>query len=201
MLAEELLAECDHVLLAFDGPVAELPTVAAADRLRGLIADQPLPDEVARTGDPFVVLAHAAAISPATGQALYDHLCRLEFELVGAAQETEGVRAALATLAAVGTRVTVVSGLNADAVRSFLVMHGLDVHVGHLSARTGPDPAGLPPAPDLVTAALRGDACVFIGATRADLTAAHAAGVTVLRHRHDHVSTEPHRNPWFVALS
>jgi phosphoglycolate phosphatase-like HAD superfamily hydrolase len=132
---------------------------------------------------------------------LYDHLCRLEFELVGGAQVTDGVRAALATLAATGTRVTVVSGLNADAVRSFLVMHGLDVHVRHISARTGPDPTGLPPAPDLVTAALVGDSCVFVGTTRADLTAARAAGVTALRHRRDHVSTEPQRNPWFAALS
>ncbi|MBB4909501.1 HAD family hydrolase [Actinophytocola algeriensis] len=203
MLAEELLAECDHVLLAFDGPVAELPTVAAADRLRTLIADEPLPREVARTGDPFVVLAHAATIGPATGQALYDHLCRVDFEVVGGGQVAEGVHAALATLAATGTRVTVVSGLHSEAVRSFLVMHGLDVHVRRISARTGPDPAVLPPAPDLVTAALGGDSCVFIGTHRRDLAAAAAAGVSVLRHQTTGVTTmaDPNRNPWFASLS
>lgn len=203
MLAEELLAECDHVLLAFDGPVAQLPSVPAAERLRGLIADEPLPPEVARTGDPFAVIAHAAKIGPATQQALYDHLCRIDFEVVGAAVVTEGVRAALATLGAVGTRVTVVSGLHAEAVRSFLVVHGLDAHVHRVSARTGLDPATLPPAPDLVAAARAGDSCVFVCTHRVDLAAAAAAGISVLRHQTvaAPVTADPSRNPWFAALS
>jgi phosphoglycolate phosphatase-like HAD superfamily hydrolase len=203
MLAEELLAECDHALLAFDGPVAMLPTVPAAERLRGLIADEPLPPDVAGNGDPFAVIAHANTIGPATGKALYEHLCRIDFEVVGAGQVTEGVHAALATLAATGTRVTVVSGLHAEAVRSFLVMHGLDAHVRRLSARTGPDPAVLPPAPDLITAALGPDSCVFIGTHRRDLVAAAAAGVSVLRHQTAGGSTvaDPNRNPWFAALT
>jgi len=50
VVAEELLAGCDHVLLAVYGPVAMLPTVAAADRLRTLIADEPLPREVRPAG-------------------------------------------------------------------------------------------------------------------------------------------------------
>ncbi|MFC4855452.1 HAD family hydrolase [Actinophytocola glycyrrhizae] len=203
MHAEELLAECDHVLLAFDGPVAELRPVPAAERLRVLIAAERLPKRVARTGDPFVVLAHATTMGPATGRAVYEHLCRIEFEQAGGARVTDGVRGALATLAAVGTRVTVISGLNADAVRSFLVMHGLDMHVRHISARSGPDAAGLPPAPDLVATAAGGDVCVFVGATRADLAAARAAGVGTLRYRRpgDGEPLEPHRNPWFAALS
>lgn len=203
MRAEELLAECDHVLLAFDGPLAQLPSVPAAERLRGLIADERLPPDVARTGDPFAVIAHGATIGPATGQALYDHLCRIDFEVVGGAVPTEGVRAALATLAAVGTRVTVVSGLHAEAVRSFLVMHGLEVHVRRVSARNGPDPAVLPPAPDLIATALGGDSCVFVGTHRIDLVAASAAGVSVLRHQTVAAPTltDPNRNPWFASLS
>ena len=203
MLAEELLAECDHVLLAFDGPVARLPSVAAAERLRGLIADEPLPPDVAGTGDPFAVIAHATTIGPATGQVLYEHLCRIDFELVGGAQVTEGVHAALAILGATGTRVTVISGMHAEAVNSFLVMHGLSAHVKRLSARTSPNPAVLPPAPDLITAALGGDSCVFIGTHRRDLAAAAAAGVSVLRHETTVATTtaDPNRNPWFAALS
>ena len=203
MLAEELLAGCEHVLLAFDGPVAQLPVVPAAERLRGLIGEDRLPQQVVETGDPFVVLAHAATLGPETAQALYEHLCRVDFEVVGAGQPTEGVHAALATLGATGTRVTVVSGLHAEAVRSFLTMRGLDAHVRQISARTGPDPAVLPPAPDLITAALGTDTCVFIGTHRKDLAAAAAAGVSVLRYQtvRDPATLDPNRNPWFAALS
>jgi phosphoglycolate phosphatase-like HAD superfamily hydrolase len=203
MLAEELLAGCEHVLLAFDGPLAQLPSVPAADRLRGLLDGVPLPQQVAETGDPFVVLAHAATISPDTHQALYEHLCRVDFELVGGGRPTEGVHAALAVLAATGSRVTVVSGLHVEAVRSFLGANGLATHVQQISARTGPDPAVLPPAPDLITAALGTDTCVYIGAHRIDLTAASAAGVSVLRYQtvRDPATLDPNRNPWFAALS
>jgi phosphoglycolate phosphatase-like HAD superfamily hydrolase len=202
VLAEELLAECDHVLLAFDGPVVQLPVVPAADRLRSLLTG-PLPPDVAATGDPFVVLAHAATLGPDAAQTMYEHLCRVDFELVGGGQATEGVHAALAVLAATGTRVTVVSGLHAEAVRSFLVARGLAVHVSLLSARTGPDPSVLPPAPDLITAALGGDTCVYIGTHQRDLAAAAAAGVSVLRHETAAVTAtaDPNRNPWFAALS
>jgi beta-phosphoglucomutase-like phosphatase (HAD superfamily) len=203
MRAEELLAGCDHVLLALDGPVAELPTQPVADRLRILLAEEKLPRRVARTSDPFAVLAHAATIGPATERALYAHLCRVEFELAGAATVTDGVRGALAVLAATGTRVTVVSGLHADVVRSFLVVHGLDAHVRHVSARTGPGVPALPPAPDLVTSAVRDDVCVFVGSTAADLAAARVAGVSTLRYRPPAGGKvpAPQRNPWFAALS
>lgn len=202
MRAEELLAGCDHVLLALDGPVAELPQVAVADRLRTLLAEAELPRRVARTSDPFAVIAHAATIGPATERALYAHLCRVEFELAGGARVADGLRAALATLAATGTRLTVVSGLHVDVVRSFLVMHGLDQHVRHLAARTGPGAEVLPPAPDLVTAAVRDEECVFVGSTGPDLAAARAAGVTALRYRPPAGEVlDAQRNPWFAALS
>jgi len=61
MHAEELLAECDHALLAFDGPVAWLPSVAVAERLRVLVAGARLPRRVARTADPFDLAAAQAA--------------------------------------------------------------------------------------------------------------------------------------------
>ncbi|MGB3440633.1 MAG: HAD family hydrolase [Actinophytocola sp.] len=201
MTAEEQLTECDHVLLAFDGPVAELPSVAVADRLRTLLAEAELPRRVARTGDPFAVIAYAATVGPATERALYAHLRRVEFELTGGARVADGLHAALATLAAAGARLTVVSGLHVDAVRSFLVMHGLDQHIRHLAARTGPG-AELPPAPDLVAAAVRDEECVFVGSTGPDLAAARAAGVTALRYRRLVAEElDEQRNPWFAALS
>lgn len=198
MRVEELLTGCDDVFVAFDGPVAELPAVPVAERLRLLVADAPLPRRVARTDDPFVVLTHAATIGPATERAVYAQLCRVEYEMVGRARPADGVGAAFAALTAAGTRVTVVSGLHTDAVRSFLVMHGLAEHVRHLASRDGP-------GRDLVAAAVREHAaasssCVFVGGSRADLAVARAAGLTVVRYRRPDGS-EPEPGPWFGALS
>ncbi len=188
---EQLLAECDDVLVAFDGPVAELPPMPVAERLRLLVGEAPLPRRVARTDDPFVVLAHAATIGPATERAVYAQLCRMEYELVGQARRADGVVDAFAAIAAAGTRVTVVSGLSARAVRSFLVVHGLDAHVRHLVARNDPDD-------DVAAGLCEYAGRVFVGSTRADLAAARAAGLTTVRHRR--VDDEG-MNPWFGALS
>jgi beta-phosphoglucomutase-like phosphatase (HAD superfamily) len=210
MGVERLLTERDHVLVALDGPVAELPSAgSSADRLRVMVADGRLPRKVARTDDPFVVLAYAATIGPATERAVHAQLCRIDHEVLAAARVAPGVHDAFAVMAAAGTQITVISSLAIGAVRTFLVIQGLEEHVRHLVARTGPDRAVLPPAPDLITKATREraipvESCLFVGSTDIDLTAAHAAGVETVRH----VTTEPLAppmppppNPWFEALS
>jgi phosphoglycolate phosphatase-like HAD superfamily hydrolase len=63
----------------------------------------------------------------------------------------------------------------------------------------------------LITAAIREratpvESCLFVGSTDIDLSAARAAGVDTIRHRHLVVTTsatEPPAasNPWFDALS
>jgi phosphoglycolate phosphatase-like HAD superfamily hydrolase len=207
MRAEDLLTRCDHALVAFDGPIAELPPIDT-DRLRVMVADAKPPRKVARANDPFVILAYAATIGPATEQAVYAQLRRIEHEMVATARVAPGARDALATIATSGTQVTVVSGLVVAAVRAFLVMHGLMEHVRHLACRTGPDPAVLPPAPDLITGVIHEHAmesCVFVGSKDADLAAARAAGVRTIRHRSRPTPpaaepAPPPPNPWFDAL-
>ncbi|TCO52970.1 haloacid dehalogenase-like hydrolase [Actinocrispum wychmicini] len=214
MRVEELLTERDHVLVAFDGPVAELPSAGPrTDRLRVMVADRRLPRKVTRTGDPFVILAYAATIGPATERAVYAQLCRIEHEVVAAARVTPGVREALATMAAAGTQITVVSSLATAAVRTFLVIHGLAEHARHLVGRTGPDRTVLPPAPNLINAAIHeratpAESCLFVGSMDADLTAARAAGVDAIRHRRaatspaaEPATPPPPPTPWFDALS
>jgi phosphoglycolate phosphatase-like HAD superfamily hydrolase len=176
-----------------------------------MVADGRLPRKVARTDDPFVILAYAATIGPATERAVYAQLCRIEYEVVAAAQVAPGAYEAFARMAAAGTQVTVVSSLATAAVRSFLVIHGLMEHVRHLAGRTGPDPAVLPPAPNLITTAIREratpvESCLFVGSTDADLAAARAAGVDTIRHRRPTTSPAiepppPPPNPWFEALT
>jgi hypothetical protein len=65
-------------------------------------------------------------IGPGTGRAVHAQLSRLETELVAVAPAAPGGETAFALMAGAGTRVTVVSRLAVEAVRSFLVVHGLD---------------------------------------------------------------------------
>ncbi|MEU5696855.1 HAD hydrolase-like protein [Actinosynnema sp. NPDC020468] len=205
MGVREELAERDHVVVALDGPVASgLAVVPVAERLRVLVAEGGLPRSVARTDDPFVVLAHAASIGPATEQAVYAQWRRVEHEVVATARATTGVRDAFAALTAAGVRITVVGALDAAVLQSFLVLHGLEPHVHRIAGRAGRDRATLPPAPDLITSVLHAGAapvesCAFVGGTKPDLTAARAAGVTTYRH----VPPGPDSPPttWFDALA
>lgn len=208
----KLLAECDHVLVAFDGPVAGLSAMdSLAARLRILVGEGPLPRKVKRTDDPFVVLAYAATIGPSTERAVYAQLCRLEAETAGVARPAPGVLDAFAHLAAAGTHITVVSSLAAETVRAFLVMHGLSEQVRRIAGRGGPDRAHLPPAPDQIAAAMHADAvpaesCMFVGTAPADLDAARAAGVSTFRYaRPSPPAAEPlaAQPPvsWFEALT
>ncbi|MBN6038055.1 HAD family hydrolase [Amycolatopsis sp. 195334CR] len=174
MRAEELLTGRDHVLVAFDGPVAELPAGDdVAGRLRVLLGEAKLPRKVARTDDPALVLAHAATIGPATERAVRTQLGRLDAELVAAARLAPGVHGAFARLAAAGTRLTVIGRLAPEPIRAFLVMHGLDEYVRCLAD------------PDSIATAIREVAlkdCLFVGSTKSDLAAARAAGVDTVRY-------------------
>ncbi|HEX6346833.1 HAD hydrolase-like protein [Umezawaea sp.] len=208
MGAGDLLVERDHVLVALDGPVAEeLPVRSVAERLRVLLAEDRLPRRVLRTGDPYAVLAHAGSIGPATRRAVYAQWRRIEHGAVAAARVAAGVREAFAAVAAAGGRITVVGALDVEAIRAFLVLHGLDEHVRHVVGRVESDHAGPPPVSDLISSAVHSGAvpkgsCVFVGSTGADLAAARAAGVDSLRHHRAAAEPEPvaRPNPWFAAL-
>lgn len=158
----------------------------------------------------MVVLAYAATIGPATEHAVHAQLRRIEYELVAGGRTAPGVRAPCAAMAAVGTQITVVSGMATDVTRTFLVLHGLQEHVRHLVGRTGPDRSRLSPAPDLIVSAIReraisAESCLFVGATDNDLAAAVAAGVDTIRYRRparpQAVEPSVASNPWFDALS
>jgi beta-phosphoglucomutase-like phosphatase (HAD superfamily) len=221
MDVQRSLTACDQVLVAFDGPIAELPpTDSVAERLRAVIADARLPRKVARTADPLVVLDYAATIGPATAAALHRRLGWLEHEAVTEARLTPGAGEAMKALAAAGTRIAVVSGLTHGAVRAFLVLHGIDEHVTRIAARARPDRSALPPAPDVLTELVRGRDvadCAFVASTDDDLAAGRAAGVRTYRYRRpaeppvepvaERVGAVaprflvPPRVPWFEALA
>jgi len=200
MDVRQLLPSRDLALVAFAGPVAELPPLAAtAEQLRAMVADARMPRKVARTADPLVVLEYAATIGPATAAAVHTQLARLETGVVASAVLTPGVADALRTLAASGTKTVVVSSLAPDAIRSFVWLAGLDVW--RVIGRGGPDRSVLPPAPHLLTDAMCGRAvedCAFVAGTAADVAAGRAAGVGTYRYRRP---AEQVDIPWFEALS
>jgi HAD superfamily hydrolase (TIGR01662 family) len=187
--AAELLAERDHVLIDFDGPVCglfggHLSDGEAATRLKVLLGEG-IPPDVAKAGDPFEVLRYAVSCGPATARTIETQLKRLELEAVATAAETPGIATTLAALHAAGCTVTVVSNNSVEAIRTFLVVHGLAAHVRGISARTRPDPELLKPNPFLVNEAIRSLGtsprfCVMVGDSQADIDAAHAAGVAAI---------------------
>ena len=207
MRVDGVLAERDHVIVGLDGPVAEgLAVGSVAGRLRVLLSEDRLPWKVRRTEDPLVVVAHAGVIGPATERAVRAQWRRLDHEVVAAAEVAVGVREAFAALAAYGARITVVGALDVAAMRIFLNLNGLDEHVGRLVGRAEGDRALLPPAPDLITAAVHAGAlpvgsCVFVGGSDHDLAAARAAGVDTIRHRRADPDPVTPTNAWLDLLA
>lgn len=141
----ELLAERDHVLLDFDGPVCGIfggpvNDHDVADRLKQLLGDV-LPADIANTHDPFDVLGYSASCGPATAKVVDTQLSRLEGEAVVSAPEAPGAADALRSLHGAGFTITIVSNNAVTAVRTFLVLHNLTSCVRRISARDYTDPA------------------------------------------------------------
>jgi phosphoglycolate phosphatase-like HAD superfamily hydrolase len=188
----QLLAERPVVLLDFDGPVCavfggELPAPEVAHRLAQAARRQgiPVPVDVDTTRDPFDVL-HAAARISARGAAAVERALRdAEVRAVATAPVTAGLGEALTALRGSGHTVTIVSNNSDAAVRAFLAGHHLDDLIGHVVARTDPDPSLLKPNPHLVARAIAGNGatpgrCVLIGDSTTDVIAAHRAGAAAI---------------------
>ena len=192
MTLAEVLAERRHVLLDFDGPVCAVfggmsahdsaARLAAALRARGIR----LPAEVTDTDDPFEVLraaetAHAAPLAEAM-------LRDLELQAVQVAPSRPASDVALDALIETGHTITIVSNNSAAAVDAVLATHQLTKQVKAVVARTESDPALLKPNPHLVHRAIHRlrvepAACVLVGDSITDITAARAAGIAVHRFR------------------
>lgn len=189
-----LLAERDHVLLGFDGPVCTMfggPPSARdiADRLKVLLG-RGLPPDVADSGDPFDILRYAVSCGPATAKVVETQLTRLELEAVAAAVETEGLAPALAVLHDRGFTITVVSNHSTEAVKAFLVVHELTRYVRRASARVQPDPERFMPNPFLIENAMRAlgaspGSCFAVLGSATDIEAAHAAQVPIVGYATD----------------
>lgn len=187
----QLLASCRYLLIDFDGPIAHvfagLPAPLVAKRLRGMVEQHGLVDALVDSDDPMQVLHVAKDLPPNRRDAFERALRAAEVEAVATAEPTPGIDQLLHACDRTGRQVAIVSNNSADAVRTYLGLHGLDGFVATVSARTSSDPSLLKPDPFLVDQAVEElhaepAECVLIGDTVTDIEAAAAAGVRSIGH-------------------
>lgn len=177
-----------HVMLDFDGPVCHVfagrPAPGVAQRLREFVGSiQTLPANLVTETDPLGFV-RACYESPEIAAAV---AAQLRAEEVAAAELAEPTPGSVATIEAckkTGRRITVVSNNSAEAVRSYLAIHGLESFVSFVSARPN-DYTLMKPNPYLLYQA--GEAVgtpmaesLLVGDSDTDILAAKAAGSAVI---------------------
>jgi len=184
---DTIVSRTRHLLLDFDGPIcsifAGLPAATIADRLRKLLGDHAqLPDQIARTEDPFAVFAYAATISQDLAARVEAEMTDQELAAVPTATPTPYVHEVVTACQNTGRSVAVVSNNSARTVHAYLTRHGLDDRIGLVVARTSSDPELLKPSPHLIARAV--DAlnaepgeCTLVGDSVTDIEATHLANV------------------------
>jgi HAD superfamily hydrolase (TIGR01549 family) len=182
----QLLARTRSLLLDFDGPVC---AIFAGHPATGIVADlldlvtaagAPIPDPLASSRDPFDVLRYSATLDPDLARRVEHALPIAEVDATQTARPTPHAVEVIRAWRDAGRTLAIVSNNSADAVRTYLNAHGIDVDA--VIARTDSDPALLKPSPHLVSRAidtLRGapSAAALLGDSTNDITAAHAAGI------------------------
>ena len=200
-----LLADRQHVLVGFDGPVCSVfsPRArrAAADRLRVWLGTD-LSPELLAADDPFTVLRHGRSRHGTTAY-LMDREFRIqELAAVATATATPGALDAVRALTVSGHTVTVVANNSFDAVSTYLAHHEIGRHVHEVSARHTEQLTPLAPDPFLLDQAMKAldttaDGCCVVGESIDDIEAARAAGIPMIayapkpEHRADCRAYEP----------
>ncbi len=184
---DTIISGTRHLLLDFDGPIcsifAGLPAAAIADHLRKVFGDHAsMPDDVARTADPFEVFAYAATISEDLAARVEAEMTDQELAAVPTAVPTPYVHEVVTACQNSGRSVAVVSNNSARTVHAYLARHSLDDRISVVVARTNHDPALLKPSPHLITQAVdvldaEPGECTLVGDSVSDIQAARLASV------------------------
>ena len=115
---DTIVSRTRHLLLDFDGPIcsifAGLPAATIADRLCKIFGDHAqLPDDVARTADPFEVFAYAATISEDLAARVEAEMTDQELVAVPTAAPTPYIHEVVTACQNSGRSVAVVSNNSA----------------------------------------------------------------------------------------
>jgi beta-phosphoglucomutase-like phosphatase (HAD superfamily) len=187
-VVENALADCEHLLLHFRGPVCDLsvrPVTAVTGRLRDLLAGQgvPLPPAVRAASDPYALLRFILAACPGLAARAEAEICRQEILAAAAARPCPGIRTLLDGLAS----VSIIGDVCPAAIKGYLARlypRQMD-RVRLIIGRLGADPALLEPTPiPIVQAAqLLGvppAACAVVASTPDSIRAARQAGARAI---------------------
>jgi hypothetical protein len=148
---DNALADCEHLLLHFRGPVCDLsvrPVTAVTGRLRDLLAGQgvPLPPAVHTASDPYSLLRFILAACPGLADRAEAEICQQEILAAAAARPSPGIR----TLLDGPASVSIIGDVCPAAITGCLARlyrHQID-RVRLIIGRLGADPALLEPTPD-----------------------------------------------------
>jgi hypothetical protein len=187
-VVENALADCEHLLLHFRGPVCDLsvrPVTAVTGQLRDLLADQgvPLPPDIRAPGDPYALLRFILTACPGLAARAEAEICEQEILAAAAARPSPGFRSLLDGPAS----VSIIGDVCPAAIKGYLTRlyaRQMD-RVRLIIGRLGADPALLEPTsiPILQAAQLLGvppAACAVVASTPDGIRAARQAGARAI---------------------
>lgn len=184
---QALLRPVQGILLDFDGPVCKLfagyPATVIADELRDYLINEGavLDDSVKGTSDPLALVRWTASHEPELLEPLERREVLAERSAAETATPTEHVREVIGLAIESGRQVAIVSNNSRDAIDRFLEVHGLSSEVTSIASRvTGHPELMKPNAMPVIRAAkslgVPTEACVLVGDSVSDITAARNAG-------------------------
>ena len=130
------------------------------------------------------MFSYAAGLSPQTADLAQRELTKLETRAAATAKPTEGAADLIATAAATGRTVIIVSNNSSYAILEYLAIHRIGPVAG-VVGRDESDPELMKPSPYLVRAAVslldaHPAECAFVGDSTTDMLAGRLAGVPVI---------------------
>ena len=137
----QIIISTRHLLLDFDGPIcsifAETPAPVVAGQLRSILraAGISFPADVEAEQDPLEVFSYAAGLSPQTADLAQRELTKLETRAAATAKPTEGAVDLIATAAATGRAVIIVSNNSSYAILEYLAIHRIGPVAGVMGPR------------------------------------------------------------------
>ena len=188
LVLENALADCEHVLLHFRGPVCDLsvrPVTAVTGQLRDLLDDQgvPLPLAVRADSDPYALLRFILADRPRLAARAETEICQQEILAAAAARPSRGIR----NLLDGGASVSIIGDVCPAAITGYLTRlypHQMG-RVRLITGRLGADPVLLEPTPIPVLQAAQRlgappAACAVVASTPDGIRAARQAGARAI---------------------
>jgi beta-phosphoglucomutase-like phosphatase (HAD superfamily) len=190
---DEVVSECEHLLLHFHGPVCDmsvLPSIEVTGRLRGLLAShgvQP-PGPASAAISPYDILRFILTACPQLADRAEAEIAAHEVRAAAAARPAAGVR----TLLHGPAQVTIIGNACPAAISTYLdrLYRRECDQVRLIIARHGADPAILEPTPVPVLQAAQvlgvpPSACAVVASTPADIRSARRAGARTIGYARD----------------